>query len=210
MAVKKKRLSAAARRAQLIEVGRTVFAERGYEATSVEELASTAGVSKPVLYEHFGGKQGLYAVIVDREIEAVVGRISAAIQSGPPRARLEGAIVVFLRWVRDKPRGFAILRQESPGATHEAGMASLLSIVAERVGNVFVDMFAKAGYPPDVGPIYAHALVGMVTFVGKWWTESQEAPIDQVAAHMASMVWMGLRHLPTEPSPIDMQQSDED
>jgi AcrR family transcriptional regulator len=62
------RLTAAARRAQLIEIGREVFAERGYGATSVEEIASRAKVSKPILYSHFGGKEGLYAVVVDREL----------------------------------------------------------------------------------------------------------------------------------------------
>jgi AcrR family transcriptional regulator len=63
----RKKLTAAARRAQLIQVGREVFAENGYEATSVEEIASRAKVSKPIVYEHFGGKEGLYAVVVDRE-----------------------------------------------------------------------------------------------------------------------------------------------
>ena len=57
------RLTAAARRAQLIEVGRAVFAESGYEATSVEEIAARAKVSKPILYSYFGGKEGLYAVV---------------------------------------------------------------------------------------------------------------------------------------------------
>src|SRR5436309_2373581 len=66
------RLAASARRAQLVDVGRKVFAERGYEATSVEEIAERAGISKPIVYEHFGGKEGLYAVIVDREIEQIV------------------------------------------------------------------------------------------------------------------------------------------
>src|SRR6202046_4378160 len=56
------------RREQLLDVGRTLFAERGFEATSIEEIAARAGVSKPVVYEHFGGKEGLYAVVVDREV----------------------------------------------------------------------------------------------------------------------------------------------
>jgi AcrR family transcriptional regulator len=92
-----RRLTASARRAQLIEVGRALFAERGYEATSVEEIAERAKVSKPIVYEHFGGKEGLYAVIVDREMEHVVALISEAICSGSPRERLDGAAVAFLR-----------------------------------------------------------------------------------------------------------------
>ena len=57
------------RRQQLLDIGRRLFAERGFEGTSIEEIAAQAGVSKPVVYEHFGGKEGLYAVVVDREVE---------------------------------------------------------------------------------------------------------------------------------------------
>src|SRR4026208_2057575 len=84
------RLSAAARRAQLLEVGRAVFAKRGYEAASVEEIADRAKVSKPIVYEHFGGKEGLYAVVVDREMDFVVKSIAEAISTGTPRERLGG------------------------------------------------------------------------------------------------------------------------
>ena len=58
-------MSAAERREQLIAIARELFAERGFEGTSVEEIAARAGVSKPVVYEHFGGKDGAYAVVVD-------------------------------------------------------------------------------------------------------------------------------------------------
>ncbi|HIW68640.1 MAG TPA: TetR/AcrR family transcriptional regulator, partial [Candidatus Dietzia merdigallinarum] len=61
-------MPAAERRQQLIEVGRRIFAEYGYDAATVEEIAAVAGVSKPVVYEHFGGKEGLYAVVCDREL----------------------------------------------------------------------------------------------------------------------------------------------
>ena len=76
------RLTAAARRAQLIEVGRSVFAKRGFEAASVEEIAARAKVSKPIVYEPFGGKEGLYAVIVDREVEHIVSHIVEAMSTG--------------------------------------------------------------------------------------------------------------------------------
>jgi AcrR family transcriptional regulator len=58
------RMSAAQRREQLIAIGRQLFAERGFDATSIEEVAARAKVSKPVVYEHFGGKEGLYAVVI--------------------------------------------------------------------------------------------------------------------------------------------------
>lgn len=194
------RLAASARRAQLIEVGRRVFAERGYEATYVEEIAERAKVSKPIVYEHFGGKEGLYAVIVDREMEHIVARITDAISSGSPRERLEGAALAFLNYVKEQPDGFAVLTRDAPVTTATGGMSGLLNEVAKRVSKVFVTEFKKAGYDPKAAPIYAHALVGMVTFVGQWWTEVQNPPVEQVASHIAALAWMGLRHLPKKPS----------
>ena len=79
MAAKRTRMSASERREQLIIVARGLFAERGFDATSVEEVAARAQVSKPVVYEHFGGKEGLYAVVVDREITTISAAISSAI-----------------------------------------------------------------------------------------------------------------------------------
>ncbi len=195
-----RRLTASARRAQLVEVGRAVFAKRGYEAASVEEIADHARVSKPIVYEHFGGKEGLYAVIVDREMEYVVRRIAEAIASGSPRERVERAALAFITYVKDQPDGFAVLVHNAPVASGRGGMSSLLNDVAERVGDVFSAAFKDAGYDPRNAPIYAHALVGMVTFVGQWWTEARKPDVDEVANHIAALAWMGLRHLPKRPT----------
>ncbi|MEO8703558.1 MAG: TetR/AcrR family transcriptional regulator [Kofleriaceae bacterium] len=194
------RMPANQRRAQLVDVGRVVFAKRGYEATSVEEIADRAKVSKPIIYEHFGGKEGLYAVIVDREMEYVVRRISEAIATGTPRQRVEHAALAFLTYVRDQPEGFAILAQDRPLSSPATGMQSLLNDVAERVGDVFAASFKAAGYDPKAAPIYAHALVGMVTFVGRWWTETRKPSVEDVANHLSALAWMGLRHLPKRPT----------
>ena len=194
------RLSASARRTQLIETARGLFAQRGYEATSVEEIAARAKVSKPIVYEHFGGKEGLYAVLVDREMEHVVTRISEAISSGTPRERVERAALAFLTYVRDQPDGFVVLSRDAPVALARGGMSSLLNDVAERVSDVFTTNFKKAGYDSKAAPIYAHALVGMVTFVGQWWTETRKPSVEEVASHLAALAWMGLRHLPKRPT----------
>lgn len=196
------RLTAAARRAQLLEVGRSVFAKRGYEAASLEEIAARAKVSRPVLYEHFGGKEGLYAVLVDREMEYLVRRIAEAISAGKPRERVEQAALAFLCYVRDQPDGFAILTHDAPVSTARGGMSSLINDIAERVGDVFAAAFKNAGYDAKTAPIYAHALVGMVTFVGQWWTDVRKPPVEEVAGHIAALAWMGLRHLPRRPSRV--------
>jgi AcrR family transcriptional regulator len=193
------RLTAAARRAQLIEVGRSLFAKRGYDATSVEEIAEHAKVSKPIVYEHFGGKEGLYAVVVDREMDYVVARIAESISTGTPRERVERAALAFLRYVKDHPDGFAVLSRGASIASPRGGMSSLLNDLAERVGDVFASAFKQAGYDPKAAPVYAHALVGMVTFVGQWWAQSSKLSVEAAASHIAALAWMGLRHLPKRP-----------
>src|SRR4051794_32360750 len=80
------RMTGKERREQLLDVGRKLFAEKGFEGTSVEEIASTAQVSKPVVYEHFGGKEGLYAVVVDHELQALL-RIMTGALTTPARPR---------------------------------------------------------------------------------------------------------------------------
>ena len=200
MSSKNRRLSASERRAQLIEVGRAVFAKYGYEGTSVEQIAKRAKVSKPIIYEHFGGKEGLYAVVVDREMDYVERRIVEAISSGSPRERVEHASLTFLNYVKDHPDGFAVLSQDSPLTSSRGSMSSLLNELADRVGDVFVSSFKDAGYDPKAAPIYANALIGMVTFVGKWWTEERKPPVEEVAKHIGALAWMGLRHLPKRPA----------
>lgn len=202
MIKKKRRLSAAERRAQLIEVGRKVFAKTGYEATTVEEIAGEAGVSKPVVYEHFGGKEGLYAVVIDREMENVVAMITAAISEGTPRERGEQAVLSFLTYVRDEPDGFAVLCQDAPLSMSGGGITSMLNMVAERVSDVFVASLKEAGMSTKYAPIYAHALIGMVTYVGQWWTDARSPSVEKVASHLMALSWMGLRHLPKQPDPV--------
>jgi AcrR family transcriptional regulator len=198
------RLSAVERRNQLVQVGRAVFAEKGYEGTSVEEIAERAKISKPIVYEHFGGKEGLYAVIVDREMEFVIAQISDAISTGTPRDRIEGAALAFMRYVEERPDGFAVLKRDSPS---NSGLANLLAEVAERVGNVLRSEFKKAGYDARAAPLYAQALIGMVTFVGQWWEENSKMSAEEAASHISALAWMGLRHLPPKPAKLDRSPS---
>src|SRR6058998_272669 len=87
--VARARMTGKERRLQLVDVGRRLFAEKGFEGTSVEEIAAKAGVSKPVVYEHFGGKEGLYAVVVDREIEVLLSMVTTGLTGEHARELLE-------------------------------------------------------------------------------------------------------------------------
>src|SRR5213592_3436594 len=124
------RMTGRARREQLLDVGRALFAEKGFDATSIEELAARAGVTKPVVYEHFGGKEGLYAVVVDREMERILAGITGALSGGSARELLEQAALAFLVYIEEQPDGFRILVRDSPVASSAGTFASLISDIA--------------------------------------------------------------------------------
>lgn len=191
-----KRLTGADRRAQLLDVACKVFAKRGYEATSMEEVAREAGVTKPIVYEHFGGKEGLYAVVLDREIRDVVDRVVRGIMQEGPRQRFSGAVVAFLTYVKERPDGFRILTGEGPV---RSGVSQVLDELTVRVGDVFTKELKRLKLDPKLSGLYTNALIGMVTQVGRWWFENEKMPVDEVAKHVVALGWMGLRHLPKDP-----------
>ena len=198
-----KRLSGAARRAQIQDVGRGVFAERAFELASMDDIAHRAGISKPILYEHFGSKEGLYAAIVEREMEDLVARVSLALSSGASRERWNHAVVAFVDYVETQPAGFEVLTREAPSGVGRRGLTRVIDQLAERVGDALRAGFQRAGFPPRLAPLYSTALLGMVTQVGLWWAEGgRKVRRDEVVRHLAALGWFGLRHLPKDPAPV--------
>jgi len=188
------------RREQLLGVGRTLFAERGYDGTSVEEIASRAGVSKPVVYEHFGGKEGLYAVVVDREVQHLMDAFAAALSGESPKVLLEQACLVLLTYVEEQGDGFRILVRESPVGTERAGgFATIMSDVASQVEYIIASQFKARGFETKLAGLYSQALVGMVALTGQWWQDQRKPRRDEVAAHLVNLAWNGLSRL--EPKP---------
>ena len=188
------------RREQLLDVGRALFAERGYEATSIEEIAERAKISKPIVYEHFGGKQGLYAVVVDREVQDLLGRITRALNADHPRIMLQQAAQAFLGYVEEQTDGFRILVRDSPVASTAGTLASLLGDIASQVEHILAREFKSRDYNPKMASVYSRALVGMVSVVGGWWVDVGRPGRDQVAAHIVNLAWNGLKDLDPKPA----------
>jgi AcrR family transcriptional regulator len=192
-------MTGAQRREQLLDVGKAVFAERGYDGASVEEVALRAGVSKPVVYEHFGGKEGLYEVVVDREVQHLITSFTAALTGSDPRVLLEQATLALLGYVEDERDGFRILVRESPVPASTSGFATIISDVAHRVEHVLAREFRARGYRTALAAVYSQALVGMVALTGQWWLGAREVDRDEVAAHLVNLAWNGLAALETSP-----------
>ena len=187
------------RRAQLLDVGRSVFAERGYEAASVEEIATRAQITKPVVYEHFSGKEGLYAVIVDREVQSLLGRITQSLEGSHPRALLEQAAVAFLGYIEAEPEGFRILVRDSPVTSATGTLASVIGDIATQVEYILRNQFRERGFDTKLSPLYSQALVGMVALVGQWWLDAGKPKKEIVAAHLVNLAWNGLGGLEVNP-----------
>ncbi|HEU4425713.1 MAG TPA: TetR/AcrR family transcriptional regulator [Pilimelia sp.] len=192
-------MPAAQRREQLILIGRQLFAERGYDATSIEEVASRAKVSKPIVYEHFGGKEGLYAVVVDREVRALIDRIANALTAGHPRELLEQAAMALLDYIEGETDGFRVLVRDSPVMSTTGNFSSVLNDIAHQVEHILGAEFKARGYDPKLAELYSQALVGMVALTGRWWLEVRKPRRETVAAHLVNLAWNGLSHL--EPKP---------
>ena len=198
--VRRVRMTGTQRREQLLDVGRALFAARGFDGTSVEEIALRAGVSKPVVYEHFGGKEGLYAVVVDREVQRLLTSFTSALTASSPRALLEQATLALLTYVEDQPDGFRILVRESPAPLADSGgFATIISDVAARVEHILAAEFAHRGFQTTLAALYSQALVGQVALVGQWWLDTREPGRDEVAAHLVNLAWNGLSALETAP-----------
>jgi AcrR family transcriptional regulator len=192
-------MSGKERREQLLDIGRTLFAAKGFDGTSVEEIADKANVSKPVVYEHFGGKEGLYAVVVDREVSRLLDRVTASLVGNHPRELLEQAAGALLEYVERDTDGFRILVRDSPVASSSGTFASMLSDVATQVEHVLAGEFKTRGYDPKLAGLYSQALVGMVALTGQWWLDARKPKRDEVAAHLVNLAWNGLSHLESKP-----------
>ncbi|MBV2356768.1 TetR/AcrR family transcriptional regulator [Streptomyces sp. J2-1] len=193
------RMSGAERRQQLLEIGRTLFAAKGFEGTSVEEIAAKAGVSKPVVYEHFGGKEGLYAVVVDREMRRLLDMVTGSLTAGHPRELLEQAAFALLDYIEEYTDGFRILVRDSPIPQSTGTFASLISDIATQVEDILGREFKNRGFEQKLAPLYAQALVGMVALTGQWWLDVRRPKKAEVAAHLVNLAWNGLDGLEQKP-----------
>ena len=193
------RMTAAERREQLVDISRGLFAQRGFDGTSIEEIAARAEVSKPVVYEHFGGKEGLYAVVVDREVRRLLGMMQDSLKAEHPRVLLEQAAFALLDYIEDAPDGFRILVRDSPIGSATGSFVSIIGDIASRVEYILANEFKARGFDAKVAPLYAQMLVGMVGTTGQWWLDARSPEKKVVAEHLVNLAWNGLAGIEKSP-----------
>lgn len=164
----------------------------------MEEIAARARVSKPVVYEHFGGKEGLYAVVVDREMLRLEHLITEALEKGRSKVRIERAVMALLTYVEQETDGFQILvRDMTPGK--DRSYSTLLNTAVGQVSHILGRSFQRQGLNAEAAVLYGQALVGMVSTTAQWWLDVRQPPKEEVAAHIVNLCWNGLAGMQAHP-----------
>ena len=199
-----RRLTAGERRQQLFTVALQLFAERGYRATTMEDVAEAGGVTKPLLYQHFSSKRALYLELVDsvaHDLLAAIGEATAAAEG--PRAQVELGFAAYFRMVVTHEEAFCLLYGRADAGDPDLGTA--LRRVEDAIIEA-VDPLIAAGLTPEHRRLLASALVGMAEGASRHWIARRSgqagtpglggdpaAEADRLARRMAELAWGGLR-----------------
>jgi len=178
------------RERQLLELAEALFAERGYGGASMDELARRAGVTKPVVYELFGSKDGLFEACVDRSIERLAADISAAVHAeDEPEARLRAGGLAFIRFAAGNRVAWDLM---SMGGSFEQKARAVRSSQAELIRELMAEM-ARDDVDQRELEVAAHAVNAAYEGVAHWMWAHPDVPIEQIADWIADMLIPGLR-----------------
>jgi AcrR family transcriptional regulator len=201
----RQRLPAARRRSQLLEVALERFAAEGFHGTSMEEIADAAGVTKPVLYQHFGSKRTLYLELLETVGEELVGEVRAAVAAeDSPYQRVLAGFGAYFRFVCERTSAFQLLFGSGARRTDEFAEA-VRQIEASVAATV--SAFIEADIDRAHQELLGHAIVGLGEVAARFWVSRHEEAgypdLDPdegklLAARLADLVWAGLRGLPGE------------
>jgi AcrR family transcriptional regulator len=186
------RLSAPARREQLLDVALQVFARSGYHDTSMNDVAEAAGVTKPVLYQHFESKRDLFLALLDAVGARMLGAITAGTADATDgRRQTENGFRAYFRWVADDHDAFTLLYDTASGRDRDFSRA------LRRVTNGMVQAIAPliaADIDDEHRLTLAHALVGLAEGASRRLVErGEDFDPDVIARQVSDLAWAGLR-----------------
>jgi AcrR family transcriptional regulator len=191
------RLRAADRRVQLLGVARRLFARDGYRGASMDAIAEAAGVTKPVLYQHFSSKRALYSALLANELGRLTEELETAFsQAEGNKERLRRGFGAYLDFVDRHEDAFRLLFTEALGldADFQQQVAEFRRWVAGRVATIIA---AEAGLASARARALAAAIVGMAEGSASWWLdERRPLAADELADELAGLAWKGFARFP--------------
>ena len=196
-----RRLTAEQRRQQLYAVALELFAQRGYRATTMDDIAEAAGVTKPLLYQHFSSKRALYLELVDSIARDLLSAVREAVmRADGPRQQVELGFAAYFRLVVSREAEFRLLYGRDHADDMELGRA--LRAVEDAIAEA-IDPLIDAGLEPDHRRLLAYGIVGMAEGASRRFMEQRPegkgdaAVVDEeaqrLAGRMADLAWAGLR-----------------
>jgi len=194
-----RRLPRAVREQQLLDAAVVVFSKRGYHSASVDEIADTAGISKPMVYEYVGTKEELFVAVLHREGARLIGAIAAA--SGDdlsPDEQLWRGLRAFIGFVASHRDGWSVLYGQARGQEPFAAvLAQMRARMAEIVAGMLARSVAVAGLAVRAEELLTmgYALVGAAEALADWVVEHPDEEPDVTATRLMNVVWMGIGRL---------------
>lgn len=188
------RLPAGERREQIIDVAVQVFARHGYHGTSMNDVADAAGVTKPVLYQHFDSKQDLYLALLDdvgQRMATAISKATAGAASG--KAQTELGFQAYFRWVADDHDAFLLLFATQ--ANRDAAATTAIRRITEDAAAAIAPLIA-VDIEPEKQRTLAHGLVGLAEGVSRHLVErGEQFDPDELGRLVANLAWAGLRSI---------------
>jgi AcrR family transcriptional regulator len=195
------RLPRSARRKQLLGAAQQVFVAQGYHAAAMDDIAERAGVSKPVLYQHFPGKLDLYLALLDQHADDLVARVRQSLaETADNRERVERCMQAYFDFVTDD-------EGESAGAFRlvlDSDLRNEPTVAArvERMAAACVDAVAAAiaqdtQVAPDAARLLSAGMIGAAEMSARWWLERRGSmPRDEAVRLLSALLWRGISGFP--------------
>ncbi|HET8651077.1 MAG TPA: TetR/AcrR family transcriptional regulator [Gaiellaceae bacterium] len=182
------------RREELLDAADTVIKRAG-PGVSMDEIAAEAGITKPVLYRHFGDKDGLYEALTERYVDELARALRPSVETDDPRSRLAATIDAYLSYVERQPERYRFLLH----AGEQPRTAPLVAGFRRRhIAHCTIaadESVRRAGLDPTFGEIWAQCVIGMVRAAGASWLEKRSLPRDRLVEYLTAVLWDGFAAL---------------
>jgi AcrR family transcriptional regulator len=185
------------RRGQLLIVASDVFVDHGFHAAGMDEIADRAGVSKPVLYQHFSSKLELYLAVLERHVENLVSGVQRALATTTDnRQRLHAAVQAFFDFIEHDSQGYRLIF-ENDYVTEPEVATQVRAATESCIDAVFALIAEDSGLEPHRARMIAVGLVGMSVDAARYWLD-EDRPISKSNAVEGTVefAWGGLSHVP--------------
>jgi AcrR family transcriptional regulator len=199
----RKRLTGEERRAAILDSALAVFADRGYHASSIDDIAREGGISKALIYEHFASKQDLYAVLLEQHAGELFSALAEAISEAgrSASARLEVGFDAFYRFVEEHRGAWRMLFREATDPEAVAVLDRITAEVTSFVASVIAEDPGARRTEDDAETrehgihVIAQLLVGAVQSLANWWSDHQELPRERIVEMTMDVAWLGLQRV---------------